>query len=76
MAITVEAVYENGTLKPSEPLPLQEHEKVRLTITPVCESEDPLARVIGVGDSGRTDGAQNHDKYIYHHRSPSWTSRQ
>ncbi len=70
MAITVDAVYENGTLKPSEPLPLQEHEKVRLTITPVSESEDPLARVIGIGDSGRTDGAQHHDKYIYQKARP------
>jgi predicted DNA-binding antitoxin AbrB/MazE fold protein len=34
MAITVEAVYENGVLKPSQPLPLKEHEKVRVTIEP------------------------------------------
>jgi predicted DNA-binding antitoxin AbrB/MazE fold protein len=32
MVITVEAVYENGVLKPREPLPLKEHEKVRITI--------------------------------------------
>lgn len=32
MTITVEAVYENGMLKPTEPLPLKEHEKVRLTL--------------------------------------------
>jgi predicted DNA-binding antitoxin AbrB/MazE fold protein len=32
MAIVVEATFENGVLKPSEPLPLKEHEKVRLTI--------------------------------------------
>jgi predicted DNA-binding antitoxin AbrB/MazE fold protein len=34
MPITVEAVYENGVLKLTEPLPLQEHEKVRVTIQP------------------------------------------
>jgi predicted DNA-binding antitoxin AbrB/MazE fold protein len=34
MTITVEAVYENGVLKPAQPLPLQEHAKVRLTIEP------------------------------------------
>jgi predicted DNA-binding antitoxin AbrB/MazE fold protein len=34
MAITVEATYENGVLKPAQPLPLREHEKVRLTIEP------------------------------------------
>jgi predicted DNA-binding antitoxin AbrB/MazE fold protein len=32
MAITVEAVYENGVLKPVQPLPLKEHEKVQLTV--------------------------------------------
>lgn len=34
MPLTVEAIYEGGVLKPVEPLPLQEHEKVRLTIQP------------------------------------------
>ena len=32
MAITVEAVYENGVLKPAQPLPLREHERVRVTV--------------------------------------------
>lgn len=32
MALTVEAVYENGVLKPKVPLPLKEHEQVRITI--------------------------------------------
>ena len=34
MAIVVEATYENGVLRPAEPLPLAEHEKVRVTIEP------------------------------------------
>src|SRR5205823_380112 len=34
MNLTVEATYENGTLKLAEPLPLKEHEKVRVTIEP------------------------------------------
>jgi predicted DNA-binding antitoxin AbrB/MazE fold protein len=34
MAITVEAVYENGVLKPAQPLPLKEHETVQVTIQP------------------------------------------
>jgi predicted DNA-binding antitoxin AbrB/MazE fold protein len=33
MTIIVEAVYENGMLKPTEPLPLKEHERVQLTLT-------------------------------------------
>jgi predicted DNA-binding antitoxin AbrB/MazE fold protein len=38
MAITVEAVYEDGVLKPTHPLPLQEHEKVRIQIETVPEA--------------------------------------
>ena len=34
MTLTVEAIYENGVLKPAEPLPLREHEKVRITLEP------------------------------------------
>jgi predicted DNA-binding antitoxin AbrB/MazE fold protein len=30
--LVVEAIYENGVLKPSRPLPLQEHEQVQLTV--------------------------------------------
>lgn len=32
MSITVEAVYENGVLKPIRPLPLKEQEKVQVTV--------------------------------------------
>lgn len=32
MSITVDAIYEGGVLKPSTPLPLKEHEAVRITI--------------------------------------------
>ncbi len=34
MTITVEATYENGTLKLDQPLPIQEHEKVTVMIRP------------------------------------------
>jgi predicted DNA-binding antitoxin AbrB/MazE fold protein len=34
MSLTVEAVYENGVLKPSHPLPFKEHERVQITIAP------------------------------------------
>ena len=33
MAITVEAIYENGVLKPSEPLPWKNGERVRVAIS-------------------------------------------
>jgi len=32
MTITVEATYQNGVLKLAEPLPLNENEKVRITL--------------------------------------------
>jgi predicted DNA-binding antitoxin AbrB/MazE fold protein len=34
MAITIEATYENGVLKPAQPLPLREQEKVIVTLLP------------------------------------------
>jgi predicted DNA-binding antitoxin AbrB/MazE fold protein len=34
MTLTVEATYENGCLKLAQPLPLQEHERVQITIAP------------------------------------------
>ena len=32
MNLTIEATYENGVLKPAEPLPLSEHERVQVVI--------------------------------------------
>jgi predicted DNA-binding antitoxin AbrB/MazE fold protein len=64
MSTVVEAVYENGILKPAMPLALPEGTRVRVTITPADENDDPLAGVIGVCE-GPPDGAENHDKYIY-----------
>ena len=34
MAITVEATYENGVLRLAQPVALNEHERVRVTIHP------------------------------------------
>ena len=38
--LVVEATYENGVLKPAQPLPLNEHEQVRITV----ESASSLVR--------------------------------
>ena len=65
MTFTVEAKYENGKLNPARPIPLAEGTQVQLTITTADEDHDPLDAVIGICESGRTDGAENHDKYIY-----------
>jgi predicted DNA-binding antitoxin AbrB/MazE fold protein len=32
MALIIEAVYENGVLKPAQPLPLPEHARVQVTV--------------------------------------------
>ena len=45
MTITIEATYENGVLKPSEPLPLKEHEKVRIS---VHSDRSPLLEAYGI----------------------------
>jgi predicted DNA-binding antitoxin AbrB/MazE fold protein len=40
----VDAVYENGVLRPLAPLPLEEHQRVRVTISSI--SGDPLASLV------------------------------
>lgn len=65
MTTTVTATYVNGVLKPTKPLALAEGTEVELTMTTPTENEDPLAGLIGVFRSGRTDGAADHDKYLY-----------
>ncbi len=47
MAITVEATYENGVLKPVGPLPLKEHDKVRITIHPQVSRARQTAGLMG-----------------------------
>jgi predicted DNA-binding antitoxin AbrB/MazE fold protein len=46
MSITVEAVYEDGVLKPAQPLALNEHERVRLTIEPEISWADRTAGML------------------------------
>jgi predicted DNA-binding antitoxin AbrB/MazE fold protein len=45
MTITVEATYENGTLRLAQPLPLKESENVRVTIE---VEPGPLLRASGI----------------------------
>ena len=51
MAITVEAVYENGVLKPAQPLPFREHEKVRITVQPVLSRARQTAGLLALDQS-------------------------
>jgi len=55
MAISVEAIYENGMLKLKEPLPLKEHEKVQVT---VHTETSPLLAAYGImGFTGTAEEA-------------------
>jgi hypothetical protein len=65
MTLTVEATFENGQLQFKEPLVLAEGTNVQVSITPLDPDYDPLDAVIGICNTGRTDGAENHDIYLY-----------
>jgi predicted DNA-binding antitoxin AbrB/MazE fold protein len=47
MTLTVEATYENGTLKLAQPLPFAEHEKVRVTVQAGTTLAEQTAGMIG-----------------------------
>ncbi|MBM4073692.1 MAG: DUF104 domain-containing protein [Planctomycetes bacterium] len=47
MTLTVEAIYENGVLKPAQPLPLQEHAKVLITVKSAASRVRQTAGLIG-----------------------------
>ncbi len=47
MAFSVEATYENGVLKPAQPLPIREHEKVQVVVKPAISRVRQTAGLIG-----------------------------
>jgi len=56
MTLTVEAVYENGTLKLKQPLPLREREKVQVTVrTQPSEAERTYGMLGWKGDAEAFD---------------------
>ena len=81
MTITIDATYEDGVLKPSQPLPLSEHAQVRITVESQMEAAEQspnnevprweqileLTRDLPPEAFARmpTDGASQHDHYIY-----------
>jgi predicted DNA-binding antitoxin AbrB/MazE fold protein len=71
MPLTVEAIYENGVLKPSQPLPLQDRVKVTITVEErqpsLAERIVARARALPPETLERlpADGASQHDHYIY-----------
>jgi predicted DNA-binding antitoxin AbrB/MazE fold protein len=49
--LIVEATYENGVLKPAQPLPLKEHEQVRITVEPASNLVRATAGLIPCSDA-------------------------
>ena len=66
MTMIVEATYENGVLKPKQPLALSEGTEVRLAISALEEDNDPLESVIGICTEGPDISlAERHDELLY-----------
>lgn len=73
MTRTVAAVYENGVLRPSEPLPLGEGEHVEVTVTTSgdaarhAELVKALQEIAALPMEGPDDGfsGADHDKVLY-----------
>ena len=56
MTVTVEAIWENGVLKPVQPLPLTEHEKVQVTVVRRPSLTEQCYGLVGwKGDTGTFD---------------------
>ena len=77
MTIEVDAVYEDGVLKPERPLALKERARVHVTIeaksdalTDTRNPDDPtgwkaIDALRGIVKDAPPDMAENHDKYLY-----------
>ena len=68
---TIDAIYESGTLRPSEALQLREREKVRILILPSVDSsstEPSLPRTLppglGAFESGHSDTAERAEEIL------------
>jgi predicted DNA-binding antitoxin AbrB/MazE fold protein len=56
MAVTVEAVYENGVLRPSEPLPWKNGARVRVAVSSL---DSPILKAYGImGFQGTAEEAE------------------
>jgi predicted DNA-binding antitoxin AbrB/MazE fold protein len=56
MAITFEAVYENGVLKPTEPLPWKDGERVHVAVSAI---DSPILKAHGImGFKGTAEEAE------------------
>jgi len=80
MPKTITAIYEDGVFKPLQKVDIKPHQKAKIIISQeedfinlspeearkLAESQrKALARFCGIGHSGLSDVAENHDKYLY-----------
>ena len=66
MEIQFDAIYQNGILRPKQPLSLPDGTEVRVAIASTQQDEDPLSGVIGIGEGPSAgDVAEKHDEYLY-----------
>ncbi len=71
MTLTVDATWQDGVLKPRQPVSLPEGTDVSVSIFVPGEEPDPLADVIGIGDGpAARDAADQHDQYLLGKRQP------
>lgn len=71
MSELISAVYEDGIFKPLQNIDLRDHQRVKLEIIPEPETSlvqsqrRALLEIAGMGNSGLTDVARKHNKYLY-----------
>lgn len=74
MSRLITAIYEDGIFKPLQDIQdinLSNHQRVRLEVIPEAETslvesqKRALLEIAGIGNSGLTDVARNHNKYLY-----------
>jgi predicted DNA-binding antitoxin AbrB/MazE fold protein len=75
MSETINAIYEDGIFRPLQDVKLRDRQRVRLEIIPEDEvtllksQKKALVELAGIGSSGLTDVAREHDRYIYQKES-------
>ena len=71
MSELITAIYEDGIFKPLQDIDLRDHQKVKLEIIYEAEpslvesQKKALLEIAGMGNSGLSDVARKHDKYLY-----------
>lgn len=71
MSELITAIYEDGIFKPLQDIDLRDHQKVKLEIIYEAEpslvesQKKALLEIAGMGNSGLSDVARKHNKYLY-----------